>query len=251
MLILKKIFRKPFLLFILALPSAPITVFAESAPNQKVDIAKVRNYLSGQFDPSTHPAFVKVPRKYGNRDGYYLRKEAFDAFKSMHEAARKANVNLVIRSATRNFNYQKNIWNRKWKEKTKRIPDTKARVLDILKYSSMPGTSRHHWGTEVDLNSFNNEWFTHGEGLKLFNWMTENAHKYGFYRPYTVKNAERPTGYNEEKWHWSFTPLSKQMLADAEGVLKDDNIKGFSGSEHANSLSIVKNYIFGVHPSCR
>ena len=219
--------------------------------NNSIPANVVENYLSGKFIPAKHPAFIKVPERYANRKGYFLRKEAFDAFTKMHAEARKANVNLIIRSATRNFDYQKGIWNRKWNAKRKAIPNSKNRVKSILRYSSMPGTSRHHWGTEVDLNSFKNSWFTYGKGLKLFNWMNANAHKYGFYRPYTAKNSQRMTGYNEEKWHWSYTPLSKQMLIDAQGLLSDEKINGFSGSEHASSLSIVKNYIFGVDPSCR
>jgi len=242
----------PFLIFAFAGFSS--AVFGDIKPSQAVitiTANEVENYLTGKFKPAKHPAFVKVPERYANRKGYYLRQEAFNAFKQMHAAARKDKVNLIIRSAARNFDYQKWIWNRKWKEKGKSIPNPKSRVENILKYNAMPGTSRHHWGTEVDLNSFNNGWFTYAKGLKLFNWMNTNAHKYGFHRPYTDKNSERPTGYNEEKWHWSYTPLSTLMLRDAEGLLTDHKISGFFGSEYAASLSIVKNYIFGVHPSCR
>lgn len=231
-----------------------IPIHADSttqAVTNTITAQEVENYLTGKFNPKTHKAFVKVASRYANREGYYLRKEAYDAFKRMHAAARKDKVNLVIRSATRNFKYQSWIWDRKWRDKSKTIPNTKKRVQNILRFNSMPGTSRHHWGTEIDLNSFNNSWFTYGKGLKLFNWMNANAHKFGYHRPYTAKNAQRPTGYNEEKWHWSYTPLSRLMLKDAEGLITDKKIKGFSGSEHAESLSIVKNYIFGVDPCCR
>ena len=216
-----------------------------------ISAQEVENYLSGKFNPKSHPAFIKIPKRYANRAGYYLREEAFDAYKKMYEAAKKDNVHLIIRSATRNYDYQRWIWNRKWQEKSKSYPSGKSRVKNILRYNSMPGTSRHHWGTDIDLNSFNNSWFSYGKGLKLFNWMNANAHKYGFCRPYTAKNNNRLTGYNEEKWHWSYLPLSKLMLKDLEGLITDKKIKGFSGSEHAAGLSIVKNYIFGVHPNCR
>ena len=246
---LTNIIRIPLL--ILVLIGFNISSFADTNITNTVTESEVEKYLIGKFIPSKHPAFVSVPERYANRKGYYLRQEAYDAFIKMHAAARKDKVTLTIRSAARNFDYQKRIWNRKWKEKRKAFPNTKSRVKNILNYNSMPGTSRHHWGTEVDLNSFNNGWFTYGKGLKLFNWMNSNAHKYGFHRPYTTKDSLRPTGYNEEKWHWSYTPLSKLMLNDATGLLTDKKISGFSGSEHAVSLSIVKNYIFGVHPSCR
>jgi len=210
----------------------------------------VESYLMGHFNPKKHEAFAKVPAKYANRSGYYLRKEALNAFIQMHKAARKDGVKLIIRSATRNFNYQKGIWERKWrKQKKSRSPKNKA--LNILRLSSMPGTSRHHWGTEVDLNAFNNKWFTKGRGLKLFNWLNNNASKYGFSRPYTQKGKQRPTGYNEEKWHWSYTPLSIPMLRDARLALDDSKITGFSGSQTAKKIAVVKNYIFGVSQTCQ
>ena len=210
----------------------------------------VENYLMGKFNPAKHNAFVEVPARYANRSGYYLRKEAFAAFVKMHEAARKDGVKLVIRSATRNFDYQKRIWERKWRAQ-KKSRSAKNKALNILQLSSMPGTSRHHWGTEVDLNSFSNSWFEHGQGLKLFRWMTNNAAKYGFHRPYTKKDNTRPNGYNEEKWHWSYTPLSIAMTRDAEKTLADYKIKGFSGSETAVEIGVVEKYILGVHESCR
>jgi len=211
---------------------------------------EVENYLMGRFNPAKHNAFVKVPARYANRSGYYLRKEAYQAFVKMYDAARKDGVKLVIRSATRNFNYQRGIWERKWrKQKKSRSAVDKAR--NILKLSSMPSTSRHHWGTEVDLNAFTNSWFEHDQGLKLFRWMNNNAAKYGFHRPYTKKDSKRPTGYNEEKWHWSYTPLSIPMLHDAKMALDDSKITGFSGSEVAAKIGVVKNYILGVSESCQ
>ncbi|HIO96896.1 MAG TPA: D-alanyl-D-alanine carboxypeptidase family protein [Leucothrix sp.] len=210
----------------------------------------VENYLMGKFIPAKHEAFVRVPKKYANRSGYYLRKEALNAYIQMHKAARKDGVKLIIRSATRNFNYQKGIWERKWR-KQKRSRSAKNKALNILRLSSMPGTSRHHWGTEVDLNAFNNKWFESGDGLKLFNWLNKNASKYGFQRPYTKKDSKRPTGYNEEKWHWSFTPLSIPMIRDARLALDDTKIMGFSGSDTAKSIGVVKKYILGISKSCQ
>ncbi len=242
------------ILLIIVFATVHTAVLADSSSSSTANTItsnEVENYLMGKFNPANRPGFVKVPQRYANRKGYYLREEALAAFKKMHAAARKDKVNLIMRSATRNFDYQKRIWNRKWKQKRQSFPNAKSRVKAILQFSSMPGTSRHHWGTEVDLNSFNNGWFTYGKGLKLFNWMNANAHKYGFHRPYTRKNSDRATGYNEEKWHWSYTPLSKAMLNDAKGLITDAKITGFSGSEYATELSIVNHYIFGVHPSCR
>jgi len=115
----------------------------------------------------------------------------------------------------------------------------------------MPGTSRHHWGTDIDLNNFNNAWFEKGDGLELFIWLEKNAHAYGFCRPYTKKDMERPDGYNEEKWHWSYMPLSQKLTDLAEAYLEDEMLKGFMGSEVAPELDIVKKYVLGINHGCR
>jgi len=107
-------------------------------------------------------------------------KEAYEAWKKMHAAAAKDGVNLIIISATRNFDYQKGIWERKWNDaKYKGKTDTET-ALNILKYSSMPGTSRHHWGTDVDFNSVTPSYFTSGNGKKVYTWLLKNAATYGF-----------------------------------------------------------------------
>jgi D-alanyl-D-alanine carboxypeptidase len=124
-----------------------------------------KNYLLGKFDPATHPQFVKLADEHtrGSGRGAYLRKETYEAFIKMSDAAHKEGVELTIISATRNFESQKRIWENKWNGKVQvegkdltTVTDLKERARLILLYSSMPSTSRHHWGTDMDLNALNN-----------------------------------------------------------------------------------------------
>ncbi len=216
-------------------------------------------YVMGKFEPSIHPSFVKIPLQYADREGLYMRKEAYDAFVEMYQAALKEGIKLQIRSATRNFEYQKGIWERKWKGETllsdgtnvaKDIHDSIQKSLKILEYSSMPGTSRHHWGTDVDFNSFNNTWFSKGEGLKLYNWMLEHAHAYGYCQPYTAISDERSHGYFEEKWHWSYTPLSSELTRFAKENITENMITGFDGANTAETIGVVEKYIMGINKNC-
>lgn len=217
-------------------------------------------YLMGQFAPEHHAEFVKIDRKYADRDALYMRAEAYEAFIEMWDAAQKDGIPLVIRSATRNFDYQKGIWERKWNGQTilsdgsnaaRDIEDDVERALKILEYSSMPGTSRHHWGTDVDFNAFENSYFERGEGKLVFDWLEQHAQDYGFARPYTTKGSDRPFGYNEEKWHWSYLPLSTKMTQDAQYQLTDEMIKGFKGDHTPEAIGIVEKYILGIHKSCK
>lgn len=218
------------------------------------------DYVTGRFDPMLHPDFAIIPLKYADKKGQYIRKDVLKAFTAMFEAAGKDGIKLQIRSATRNFDRQKMIWENKWTGKTllenginalKEINDPVKRAKKILEYSSMPGTSRHHWGTDIDLNAFENEWFEKGEGLRLYRWMLEHASEYGFCQPYTSFSDERRTGYFEEKWHWTYMPVSSILTNYAALKLKNEMISGFEGAETAIQIGIVENYVLGIHPNCK
>jgi LAS superfamily LD-carboxypeptidase LdcB len=234
---------------------APDTSNLERARAMGFDV----QYLMGRFDPAEHPDFTQIPGKYADREGLLLRKDTYEAFLRMHEAAQADGVQLVIRSATRNFNYQKGIWERKWTGQRKlssgenaahAFPNPEARALEILKYSSMPGTSRHHWGTDIDLNSFNNSYFEQGEGKKIYDWLSAHAAHFGFCQPYSPKGPKRPNGYNEEKWHWSYLPVAQPLTALAKAALKNEMITGFKGAETATDIMVVDNYVLGINDLC-
>jgi LAS superfamily LD-carboxypeptidase LdcB len=232
----------------------------ETNKSIEIDSAFTLDYLRGHFDPVKHPDFIKVASAYTDGEQtYYLHKYTWEAFKDMADAAAKDSVKLIIRSATRNFDRQKLIWEGKWNgtrlieegvNASKKYADPKTRALKILLYSSMPGTSRHHWGTDLDLNNFNNSYFEKGEGAKIYNWLTENASAYGFCQPYSPKGEKRPHGYEEERWHWSYLPLAKQLTKLAEDSLSNEAIEGFKGAETAIEINVVKKYVLGVSDAC-
>jgi len=217
-------------------------------------------YLTGRFDPLTHPDFVKVAAAYTDGDPYVLHRATYADFERMHAAAAADGVALVMVSATRNFARQRQIWEAKWKgqrllegkEKADEVyPDPAERARAILRYSSMPGTSRHHWGTDIDLNALNNTYFKEGTGKIVYDWLVANAATYGFCQPYSPKGAARPNGYEEERWHWSYLPLATRLTDYAASELKDADIGGFAGAEAAVEIGILSNYVLGINQDCR
>ena len=204
--------------------------------------------IQGRFSPATHKDFVKINKKHASRSGIYLNSKAYDAFINMRESAKKDDVDLKIVSATRNFNGQKRIWERKWKKDTLSKPVERAKK--ILRYSSMPSTSRHHWGTDIDINSVELSYFLSEKGQKEYLWLQNNAKDFGFCQPYTAKGEARKTGYNEEKWHWSYVNIAKQYTDYVKGNFSNSDIHGFLGSETASDIDIVNHYIFGINKDC-
>lgn len=203
--------------------------------------------LLGKFDQKKHTDFSKISSRHTDKKDIYLRKETYTAFQELYYDAKANGFDIKIVSATRNFNYQKGIWERKFsKEKYAGWPDEKI-VKDILKYSSMPGTSRHHWGTDIDINSFENTYFENGKGKELYNWMQSCGQDYGFHQVYTSKSDERK-GYEEEKWHWTFLPLSKTYLKEYNRVVNYSDIIGFKGANKAESVHAIEYYVNGINP---
>ena len=234
---------------IFILPIALLSMF-NFAIGQSIE----KKYLLGQFDESKDKRFVKIEDQHarGSAVGKFLRKESYLAFVKMAGAAKIEGVELVIISATRNFDSQKIIWENKWEGRTPvqgknltTIKNLEERAKLILLYSSMPSTSRHHWGTDMDLNSLENSYFASGEGLRVYQWLQSHAAEYGFCQPYTSK-ADGRAGYEEEKWHWSYLPLSKELLKEYVKSVGYSDIKNFKGSEAARSIKAIENYVQGI-----
>ena len=211
-------------------------------PIKKDTLNISKPFVLGKFDYRTDSTFVKVSAAYSSRT-IYLNQEAYRAFLDMSEAAVKEGVSFKIISGTRNFYEQKAIWERKW-ERYNEL-NSVPRALKILEYSSMPSTSRHHWGTDIDLNSLNNSYFNTGKGLKEYQWLTSHANDFGFYQVYTDKSNGR-TGYQMEKWHWSYLPLASQYLSYYNTNIDVNDINGFKGSDLAKQLLIIEDYVNGI-----
>ena len=206
------------------------------------------NHLLGKFDYTKDTSFTFVATEYCSKS-MYLHKETYRKFKEMHAAAKKDGINLKIISGTRNFSEQKAIWERKWNVNIKTMDSIKA-AKTILLFSSMPTTSRHHWGTDMDINSLENSYFESGQGLKEYNWLKKNASKYGFCQVYTDKKTTNRKGYEMEKWHWSYIPISSQYLKKYNELITYKNIKGFVGSNLASKLKSIEEYVNGIDASC-
>lgn len=224
-------------------------------PKEKQDSIKTKciknntnkDYLTGKISFSNDARFIKLESKLCDGRVIFIRKEVAEAFKKMREAALKDGVTLYVISGSRTFQQQKNIWERKWKIYNNLKP--KDRLLKILTFSSMPMSSRHHWGTDIDLNSLDNDYFENGTGLKIYKWLINNASNYGFCQVYSDKCNGR-TGYEMEKWHWSYMPISSLLLEEYNKIMCYDDFIGFSGSECTKDVKIIEYYVNGIENQC-
>lgn len=200
-----------------------------------------------------------------NNPNNELQLEAQTAFNKMRTAALKDGVDLLIVSGYRSFTRQRQIWNRKYKKYQAQGLSPDAIFDKIVEYSTVPGTSRHHWGTDIDIidrsaNYSGDVLVTdkfHGNGpfCKMKEWMEENASAFGFELAYPLN--ENRTGFEYEPWHYSYAKVSKKLL---EAYLSDkklleflraQEIMGMKDISDQRLLRYYKEHILGVNPALK
>ena len=200
-----------------------------------------REELLGKINPKKHPDFVEF-ESYGRV--FWIRKEVALRLKEMINEARKCDVELRIVSAFRSYSTQKYIWERKVNSFSKKM-GKKNIIKEVLNYSAMPGTSRHHWGTDIDFVSVNPSFFDTPHGIKIFLWLSNNAPKFGFFMPYSPDRKNK-NGYKDEKWHWSYKPIATKFLSSYTNLVSYKDLSDFSGCEFAEELNIFSDYVLNI-----
>ena len=182
--------------------------------------------------------------------GCFLEQKTAEAFKKLQNHAKQTGIDLQIVSAYRDHERQITIWNQKV-QGIRPILDDNEKIVDItklnkdefiqklLRWSSPPGLSRHHWGSDLDvfdagqitldkINLVPSEYKDKGPCSKLNQWLgkmiSENT-SFGFFRPYDKDLG----GVAIEKWHLSYKPLSELFMQKfnkeiVEKVLKNPRI---------------------------
>lgn len=177
------------------------------------------------------------------------------AFQAMADSAAKDGIKLAICSAYRPFDRQLAIWNAKASGK-RAVLDINEQPVDIsplsddelvdliLLWSALPGASRHHWGTDIDvfdaeqieaksLRLVEAEYRDGGPCAQLHQWLVANAKDFGFYFPF----QRGQSAVSAEPWHISYFPVSQallpqfdvqtlaQIIAHSDMLLKDAVIR--------------------------
>lgn len=172
-----------------------------------------------------------------------LHREVVGPLLTLRESARAAGFDMRVASSYRSFDRQLLIWNAK-ANGLRPVLDDKSEPLDIaqlsesqlmfaiLRWSALPGASRHHWGTDLDVYDASRidedyvvrltveETCNTGPFAPFHRWMDAVLEKnsFGFYRPY----AQDTGGVAPEPWHLSYAPLATGYAEQlTEDVLRE------------------------------
>ncbi|MBC7712273.1 MAG: M15 family metallopeptidase [Rhizobacter sp.] len=161
-----------------------------------------------------------------------VHKKMQPALETLREEASKNGFSLEIASAFRGFDAQLSIWNAKAKG-LRTLFDDQGNALDyktltpveivyaILRWTALPGASRHHWGSDFDVYDKSRmpedykvqllpqECVPAGIFGDFHLWLDDNLKQHNFFRPYATDLG----GIAPEKWHLSYYPVSNEYQA--------------------------------------
>ena len=182
------------------------------------------------------------PLLHGEQDGHLvpfaqprgvvlLHPDVVRPFESLLERSRQRGFEITIASSFRSFERQLLIWNNK-ATGLRDILNDDDQVIDIsgmsddekmwaiLRFSALPGFSRHHWGSDLDVFDAKSmqpgyqlqltvgECEANGVFCRFHQWLTEELGNTDFYRPYSADHG----ALAREPWHLSYRPVSKSYV---------------------------------------
>ncbi|GGW68116.1 M15 family metallopeptidase [Alishewanella tabrizica] len=163
---------------------------------------------------------------------HQLHQQVVPAYQRLVSAMAADGIRLKVVSSWRSFERQARIWQAKC-EGRRPVYNALQQALNITQltglakleaimlYSALPGASRHHWGTELDVYDAAAvtadyepqlapaEYAQGGPFHQLSCWLQEHAAQYDFFLPYQHYQG----GVAAEPWHISYKPLAKECQA--------------------------------------
>lgn len=167
--------------------------YTNTKPSKYLNTEKILvnkyNYVTEDYIPEN---LQIVSSKYSSKT-VKLVSYAKEAFEELAAAAEKENYTINAMSSYRDYAYQNTLYNNYGKKDGYDNADT---------YSARPGYSEHQTGLAVDIDN-KKEYFTNFEKTKEYEWMQNNAYKYGFILRFP-KDKVLETGYEYESWHYRY-----------------------------------------------
>lgn len=176
-------------------------------PDSYLVLVNKKYQLEKEYEPDD---LEKINIKYANEDKY-LRKGAKEAFEKLSSDALKNGYNIIAISAYRPYDYQEKLYN-------EYISTMGIDYAD--KCSARAGHSEHQTGLAVDVEGENHN-YNEFENSKEFEWMINNAHKYGFILRYP-KGKTNITGFKYEPWHYRYVGNEVAQIIYNENITLEE-----------------------------
>ncbi len=182
------------------------------------------NSVSNDFISAVDRASINDKYTSGSDSSKYLDERIVEHFESMCKAAADDGITLISISAYRSYNYQLSLYNRRvercMREDGLSEADAKKKAATIV---ALPGTSEHHLGLAVDINSVE----TSFEDTAAFRWLQQNAENYGFILRYP-KDKQDITKIIYEPWHYRYVGVEHAKAMNDLGMCMEEYVEYLS-----------------------
>ncbi len=220
---------------------AEVSAEIEAAGRDKVD------ELQGQLDEVMNPDTVEIPWYLTLVNGDHPMKQDYDlklvelkptysvderiasAAEEMLADAKAAGMKIVICSAYRSVERQKQVFNDSVKDRLNQGMTYWEAFADTRLSVAEPGTSEHAMGLALDLISNQyTELDERQETTKEAKWLAENCHKYGFILRYPPSKTDI-TGIIYEPWHYRYVGVEDATKIMELGITLEEYLEEYYG----------------------
>lgn len=165
------------------------------------------HFLNSSYVPSDL-VIISSNYSWGTIGSQKIRKEAYDAFLNMWNAANNEGIYLMVSSSYRDYASQEEVYNGFKSLKGEKYADSIA---------ARPGYSEHETGLALDIFTKKDSNKNTFKDTQAYTWLKENSYKYGFILRYPDDKVDI-TGYDFESWHYRYVGI------DVANTIYNDNI---------------------------
>jgi D-alanyl-D-alanine carboxypeptidase len=191
-------------------------------------LANKENPLERDF-PEDKDSLIEIPSEYRKDSVIYLYTVAEKALEAMMNDMFALGYNDVyVTSAYRSYAYQEVLFNMYVEDEMESGLSYDQAVQKVLTYSSEPGKSEHQTGLCVDFTtkSIGGVVDDSFESTAVFQWLKNNAWKYGFILRYP-EDKTNITGYSYESWHYRFVGVDIASVIYQTGICYEEYLEIF------------------------
>lgn len=183
-------------------------------------LANPDNSVDNDFIKNVDLAKIESRFSSGAESSKYFDSRAVSYLNEMCKAALDDGVRLISVSSYRTYAYQQALYN----NRVKRCINEGYGEAEAKKVAAtivaLPGTSEHHLGLAVDINSVEESF----ENTAAFRWLSKNAENYGFILRYP-KDKQSITKIIYEPWHYRYVGVEHAKRMNSLGMCFEEYIE--------------------------
>lgn len=141
----------------------------------------------------------------------------YPALQQMFDDARAAGVYPIVASGYRTPEKQQSLMDEKIQSLTEEGYSQEEAAAEALRWVNQVGYSEHQSGLAVDINADG----IHSAGYEVYDWLAQNAWRYGFILRYPEDKTE-VTGTGYEPWHYRYVGVENAQAITESGLCLEE-----------------------------